>query len=139
MDKPIKTIPEPTRIPATLVFDIALGVASGEGEGEDVSALSEAKSKESWSRADKTWGDCFTEVGDGDFIMAVDVALGVGVGEPACDVEEVLGVGDGLGVGSGAGQSFAWFGVGLQLTNQLPVPSGFRPKVTLTPGLSSYA
>ncbi len=47
MDKPIKTIPEPTRIPATLVFDIALGVASGEGEGEDVSALSEAKSKES--------------------------------------------------------------------------------------------
>ena len=100
MDKPIKTIPEPTRIPATLVLDNALCVASGDWLGDSDASILSTCGEEFWSLAAKTEGDCFADVGDGDFVVVVDVTLGVGVG---VDVEDMLGVGDGLGVGEGVG------------------------------------
>ena len=70
-----------------MVLESALGVASGDGlDDSDASVLSTC-GEEFWSLADRTKGDCFADVGDGDFEVAVDVVLGVGVGEFVCDVD----------------------------------------------------
>ena len=127
MDNPINANPEPTRSPATLVLERALWVASIDGIGEVLAEVDEAKIRELSLAADKTWGESFADVGDGDFVV-VDVAFGVGVGdfvEVDCDADEE---GDGSGVGVGVGSTItsqlelADSGVGEQVF-QLMLPS----------------